>query len=148
MWARTTLLWIFLALTAVVCLAGRAVAELMTALFPDGVPGYDTDDGVTVQTRLHPELMPLGVREGAFEFLPQLDESVGYTSNALSGPYRRGSWEVVNGAVAGDRVRLVARQLRRAVLGAGHPLPGAAEPEPHRCERRRWAAGWISARTS
>jgi hypothetical protein len=94
MWARTTLLWIFLALTAAVCLAGRAVAELMTAVFPDGVPGYNTDAGVTVETRLHPEQMPLGVREGAFEFLPQLDESVGYSSNALPGPYRRGSWQV------------------------------------------------------
>ena len=66
----------------------------MTAVFPDGVPGYDNDEGVTVETRLHPEQMPLGLREGAFEFLPQLDESFGYTSNALSGPYRRGSWEV------------------------------------------------------
>ena len=47
-----------------------------------------------METRLHPEQMPLGVREGAFEFLPQLDESFGYTSNALPGPYRRGSWEV------------------------------------------------------
>jgi hypothetical protein len=95
MWARTTLLWSFLTLTVMVCFAGRAVAELMTALFPDGVPGYDVDDGVTVQTRLHPEQMPLGVREGVFEFLPQLAESFGYTSNALPGPYRRGSWEVV-----------------------------------------------------
>lgn len=94
MWARTTLLWIFLSLTTGVCLAGRALAELMTALFPDGVPGYDTDEGVTVETRLHPEQMPLGVREGAFEFLPQLDQSVGYSSNALPGPYRRGSWEI------------------------------------------------------
>ena len=60
MWARTTLLWGFLSLALMVCLAGRALAELMTALFPDGVPGYDTDDGVTVATRLHPEQMPLG----------------------------------------------------------------------------------------
>jgi hypothetical protein len=94
MWARATLLWIFLALTLGVGLAGRAVAELITGVFPDGVPGYDDDEGVTVETRLHPEQMPLGLREGAFEFLPQLDESFGYTSNALSGPYRRGSWEV------------------------------------------------------
>jgi hypothetical protein len=94
MWARTTLLWSFLFLTAMISLAGRAVAELMTALFPDGVPGYDVDEGVTVVTRLHPEQMPLGVREGAFEFFPELDTSVGYTSNALPGPYRRGSWEV------------------------------------------------------
>jgi hypothetical protein len=95
MWARTTLLWIFFALMAVVCLAGRAVAELMTVYFPDGVPGYDTGDGVTVQTRIHPEQMPLGVREGGFEFLPRLDQSLGYTSNGLPGPHRRGSWQVV-----------------------------------------------------
>src|SRR5580698_5933036 len=95
MWARSTLLRGFLALILAICVAGKAVAELMSALFPDGVPGYGTDDGVTVQTRLHPEQMPLGVREGAFEFLPQLDQSSGYTSNALPGPYRRGSLELV-----------------------------------------------------
>jgi hypothetical protein len=95
MWARTTLLWGFLGLVLVVCLAGRAMTELMTALFPDGVPGYDTGDGVTVATRLHPEQMPLGLREGAFVFSPRLDEAAGYTSNALPGPHRRGSWEIV-----------------------------------------------------
>ena len=95
MLARSTLLLGFLAIALMVCLTGGAVAELMTALFPDGVPGYDADDGVTVTTRLHPEQMPLGVREGAFKFLPQLDESFGYTSNALPGPYRRGSWQIV-----------------------------------------------------
>jgi hypothetical protein len=71
----------------------------MTALFPDGVPGYDADDGVTVETRLHPEQIPLGLREGAFTFMPRLDESFGYTSNALPGPYRRGSWQVVTAPV-------------------------------------------------
>ena len=39
--------------------------------------------------------MPLGVREGAFQFLPRIDESFGYTSNALPGPYRRGSCQMV-----------------------------------------------------
>jgi hypothetical protein len=96
MWARSTILSGFLALALVVCLAGRAVAELMTALFPDGVPGYDVEAGVTVETRLHPELMPLGLREGAFQFHPALDQGLGYTSNALPGPYRRGSWEIVS----------------------------------------------------
>lgn len=95
MWARSTLFRGFLALVLAICVAGRAVAELMNALFPDGVPGYDNADGVTVQTRLHPEQMPLGVREGAFVFLPQLDQGFGYTSNALPGPYRRGSWQLV-----------------------------------------------------
>jgi hypothetical protein len=91
---RSTLLSGFVAITLVVCLAGRAMAELMTALFPDGVPGYDADDGVTVETRLHPEQMPLGVREGAFQFMPQLDESFGYSSNVLPGTFRRGSWQI------------------------------------------------------
>jgi hypothetical protein len=95
MFGRSTLFSGFLVSTLVVCVAGRAVAELMTELFPDGVPGYDVDEGVTVQTRLHPEQMPLGIREGAFRFLPSLDDSFGYTSNALPGPNRRGSWEVV-----------------------------------------------------
>lgn len=95
MFGRSTLFSGFLASALVVCVAGRAVAELMTSLFPDGVPGYDDNDGVTVETRLHPEQMPLGVREGAFRFLPSLDDSFGYTSNALPGPNRRGSWEVV-----------------------------------------------------
>jgi hypothetical protein len=96
MWARSTLLSGFLALVALVCLAGRAVAELLTALFPDGVPAYDMGDGVTVETRLHPEQMPLGLREGAFNFMPRLDQGFGYNSNASPGSHRRGSWEVVS----------------------------------------------------
>ncbi len=108
MWARSILIWGFLAIALAVCLAGKAVAELMTAFFPDGVPGYDTDDGVTVETRLHPDQMPLGLREGAFLFMPRLDESLGYNSNALPGPYRRGSWQIVTAptlAITSDRSR-------------------------------------------
>lgn len=95
MWAQSTLLRGFLVCVLAVCLTGRAVAELLTALFPSGVPGYDTDDGVTVETRLHPELMPLGVREADLLFLPQLDLANGYSSNVQPGSYHRGSWEVV-----------------------------------------------------
>jgi hypothetical protein len=95
MFGRSTLLSGFLAISLLVCLAGRAMAELMTALFPDSVPGYDADDGIAVDTHLNPEQMPLGVREGAFRFLPSLDESFGYTSNAVPGPNRRGSWQIV-----------------------------------------------------
>src|SRR3954451_12306888 len=32
--------------------------------------------------------------EGLFEFLPQLTESMGYSTNVLPGSHRRGSWEV------------------------------------------------------
>jgi hypothetical protein len=113
MWARSTLLRGFLALVLAICVAGKAVAELMNALFPDGVPGYGTDDGVTVQTRLHPEQMPLGVREGAFVFTPQLDQGYGYTSNALPGPYRRGSLQLVTSPSLG-----VASDWSRDAFGA------------------------------
>jgi hypothetical protein len=103
MFGRSTILSGFLASAFGVCVAGRAVAELLTALLPDGVPGYDADDSVTVETRLHPDQMPLGVREGVFRFLPQLDESFGYNSNVFPGPHRRGSWQIVTApAVAID----------------------------------------------
>ena len=96
MWARSILLWLFLGLTTGVCLTGRAVAELITALFPDGVPGYDNADGVTVQTRLHPETMPLGLREGPLLFMPRLEQAFGFSSDALTGPHRMGSWQVTS----------------------------------------------------
>jgi hypothetical protein len=94
MWARSTLLLGFLACALVVCVTGKALAELLSVFFPPGVPGYDTQAGVTVETRLHPEQMPLGVREGTLMFSPRLDESSGYSSNAQPGTARRGSWEV------------------------------------------------------
>jgi hypothetical protein len=95
MCARATLLWYFLASSAAVCVVGKATADIMSNLFEDGVPGYDTGPGITVQSRLHPELQPLGVREGAFKFMPNLEEGVGYASNAVSGPARHGSWEIL-----------------------------------------------------
>ena len=85
MLARATLLWGFLVLAAAFCLAGRAVAEMMTAFFPTAFPAMIAEDGVTVQTRLHPEQMPLGLREGAFEFFPKIEESVGYSQQCTSG---------------------------------------------------------------
>jgi hypothetical protein len=95
MWARATLLWAFLGMAFLVCLAGKALAELMSVYLPDGVPGYDTDAGVTVETRLHPEQMPVGVREGDLVLAPRLEEATGYTSNALAVSPQRGSWEIV-----------------------------------------------------
>ncbi len=95
MWLRYKLLGSFLAITLAVCLVGKATAEILSTLLPEGVPGYDDDPGVTVETRLHPEQMPLGSRDGPLVAAPRLDESFGYDSNALPGPYRRGSWQVV-----------------------------------------------------
>src|ERR1700712_4424000 len=95
MFGRSTLLSGFLAIALMVCLAGRATAELMTGLFPDGVPGYDADDGVTVETRIHPEQMPLGLREGAFHLAPRLAQSFGSNGRALPGHWRRGGGQIV-----------------------------------------------------
>jgi hypothetical protein len=68
---------------------------MLSTWFPEGVPGYDTAPGVTIGSRLHPEQMPLGLRAGAFQVWPRLDESVGCTSNVLSGTRRQGSWQIV-----------------------------------------------------
>ncbi len=72
----------------------HAGAQVLSTLFPDGVPGYGTQPGVTVLSRLHPKLDPAGVRAGAFRLLPQLEESVGYDDNVLGGSPKRGSWVI------------------------------------------------------
>jgi hypothetical protein len=70
----------------------EAAAEMLDALFPEGVPGFDTTPGVTVQSRLRPDTEPLGVRAGSFLLHPRLDSSFGYDSNVLGGSPSRGSW--------------------------------------------------------
>ncbi|HYZ23022.1 MAG TPA: outer membrane beta-barrel protein [Rhodopila sp.] len=75
--------------------AAPAHADMLDSLLPPGVPGFDTQPGVTVQSRLHPELQPLGLHFGAFRFYPRLDESTGFDTNVLPGASHRGSWEVI-----------------------------------------------------
>jgi hypothetical protein len=72
-----------------------ATAQMLTSFFQEGVPGYGTQDGVTVQSRLHPDQMPLGLRAGDFRFWPSLSEGFGYNSNVLAGSPARGSWQIV-----------------------------------------------------
>lgn len=74
--------------------AGEATAAMLTSLFPEGVPGFDLAQGVTVQSRLHPEFTPLGLRAGAFQIFPTIEETIGYDSNPTPGSGRRGSWQV------------------------------------------------------
>jgi hypothetical protein len=73
---------------------GGAAAAWLDTLFPIGVPGYGTEPGVTVASRLRPDTQPEGVREGAFKLLPTLEQSVGYDSNVLGGSRPLGSWMV------------------------------------------------------
>jgi hypothetical protein len=121
MWRRYSLLWLFVGLAASVCLIGRATAEILTTLLPDGIPGYDDDDGVTVQTRIHPEQMPLGLREGTILASPLVEQSTGYSSNALPGRFTRGSWELNTQASLS-----VSSATERTTLGAEASLQDTA----------------------
>jgi hypothetical protein len=74
--------------------AGSATADLLSSLFPEGVPGYGAEPGVTVLSRARPAYDPLGLHAGAFTLWPQLQEAIGYDSNVLAGAHPRGSWTV------------------------------------------------------
>src|SRR5262249_45061671 len=88
-------------------LAGRAAhaqaPSLLERYFPDGVPGYGAEAGVTVPSRLRPEYEPLGVRAGSFIIRPEITESLGYASNPAGLTKARGSgvWET-QGALAAN----------------------------------------------
>ena len=91
--------WLCLLTLLAIGAAGHAIGQyqMLPSLFPEGVPGYDTAPGVTVMSRLHPELMPLGLRYGALRIFPSLDETMGYNSNVLGNATtggQRGSWQI------------------------------------------------------
>jgi len=77
---------------AVGSVAGPACAQMISGLFPDGVPGYAAEPGVTVVSRTHPEFDPQGVQAGSFVLWPQVEETIGFDSNVLGGSPQRGSW--------------------------------------------------------
>jgi hypothetical protein len=140
---RSQRLWLTVAIAAAVpCPAaiGPARAAILDQLFPQGVPGYGTDPGVTVQSRIRPDDRPDGVRAGTLIFHPQITTGFGYDSNVLAGTPARGSWllqaqssvsfasdwsrNALGGAVAvNDTTYLVLPQQNRvdvsASLGSG-----------------------------
>lgn len=77
-----------------VCRVIVARAQLLDALFPEGVPGYGTEQGVTVQSRARPEYEPLGIHLGTLTIRPLLGLAAGYDDNIFGGPTRRGAWEI------------------------------------------------------
>jgi len=77
---------------AVGSVAGPARAQMISGLFPDGVPGYAAEPGVTVVSRTHPEFDPQGIQAASFVLWPQLEETIGYDTNVLGGSPQRGSW--------------------------------------------------------
>jgi hypothetical protein len=88
------LVWFLGCLAAVAGPSGLAVAQLLPNYFPDGVPGYATDPGVTVQSRARPLYDPVGTRVGNAIVHPLLDESLGYDDNVLGLAHGPGSWIV------------------------------------------------------
>ncbi len=71
-----------------VLVASAATAQpvgqfLLNRYFPDGIPGYYTEPGVTVQSRVQPEYQPTEIRAGSFIIRPQASEAVGYNDNLL-----------------------------------------------------------------
>jgi hypothetical protein len=76
------------------CGALVAKAQLLDALFPEGVPGYGTGQGVTVKSRARPEFDPLGIRIDTVMIRPLLGLSTGYDDNVFGGPAHRGAWEI------------------------------------------------------
>lgn len=71
-----------------------AQAQLLDTLFPEGVPGYGTEQGVTVKSRARPEYEPLGFHIDTTTIRPQLGMSAGYDDNIFGGPSHRGAWTI------------------------------------------------------
>lgn len=68
-----------------------AHAQLLEQLISTDVPGFGTESGVTVLSRLRPEYQALGVRVGNFTIRPELDLSTGYDDNVLGDRHGSGS---------------------------------------------------------
>lgn len=66
-------------------------AQLIDRYFPQGVPGYGAEPGVTVQSRAREAYDPPGVRLGGIILRPTLSTALGTTSNATGQPAGRPS---------------------------------------------------------
>jgi hypothetical protein len=91
---REWLLALCLLCCSPLCRVLVAQAQLLDSLFPEGVPGYATEQGVTVQSRARPEYQPPGIRIDTLTIRPLLGVSAGYDNNIFGGPSHRGAWEI------------------------------------------------------
>ena len=76
---------------AAVFAAQPARAQFLDQYFPQGVPGYETGLGVTVQSRARSEYSTPDVRLGDVVMQPSATESVGYNDNVLATSKGKGS---------------------------------------------------------
>ena len=79
-------------IAVLILVAAQAGAQVLSTLFPEGVPGYATQPGVTVLSRNRSAFEPPGIHAGTFLLSPRWEEAIGYDSNVLGGSARKGSW--------------------------------------------------------
>ena len=84
-------LWIF-ATAMILLLLQQALGASLSDIFADGVPGYGTQPGVTVQSRARPDAETQPIHAGAMLLRPRIEQTLGYDDNVLNGSNRRGSW--------------------------------------------------------
>ena len=95
--SKTNLLGGALLLLAAPAAMAQPVGQfLLDRYFPEGIPGYYTEPGVTVLSRVRPDYDPPGVRAGSFIIRPEAAEAVGYNDNVLGDPANRQASAVVD----------------------------------------------------
>lgn len=80
---------------------GGASAQVIDQYLNAGIPGYDTQAGVTVTSRSRPEYNSTGVKLGNFVVSPSLEESFGYDDNVTGRSRGAGSALVQTNAAVG-----------------------------------------------
>lgn len=84
--------WLWLFATILIPLIPRPTTAVgLAGLFAEGVPGYRTEPGVTVASRLRPDADTTPIHAGGLLVTPRFEAAIGYDDNVLSGPTRRGS---------------------------------------------------------
>jgi hypothetical protein len=71
-----------------------AAAQIIDQHFPQGVPGYDTGLGVTVQSRARNDYVAPGVQLGDIVLKPGFSEGIGFDTNVVGQPKAQGSLQM------------------------------------------------------
>ena len=108
-------------------------AQLLTSLFPDGVPGYGTEQGVTVQSRARPAFDPLGIRIGTVMIRPLLERVHRLRQQHIRRPNPSRRVGDRDAAVGPDGHRRVGRQ-RRALFVSADDVRYLGEPSQNRTD--------------
>jgi len=117
-------------------LAQPAAAQVLDQYLPPNIPGYATELGVTVQSRLRPDYEPLGIRAGSVIIRPNMSESLGYNDNALGTTQSHGSMEAETQATLAANT-----DWNRNGLSAYFNVDDLHYPEQPSQNQTNWIAG-------